>query len=116
MDGQLYGWEKSTRRLVRINPNTAAISFIGPVQNQWRNFGALYFDEQGTIIGYGDNLNQGANQTQETLVKIDPATGVVNVIGTGPVTNDNDGTSCSFGLALTKACLLYTSPSPRDRG
>ena len=39
---------------------------------------------------------------------------VVSVTGSN-IPNDNS-LSCSFGTIMISACLLYTSPSPRDRG
>ncbi|MCB9232654.1 MAG: HYR domain-containing protein [Bacteroidia bacterium] len=101
VDGQLYAWASSADRLMRINPATAATTYVGPVQSQWNGFGALYFNAQGDIIAYGDNASITSTQ-QETLVKIDPNTGLVSALGTGSGVNGNDGCSCSANIELTK--------------
>ncbi len=99
-NGLIYIWNTNARQLYTIDPGTGAASPIGNT-DQYDEFGALYFNEQGEIIAYGDDSNISATD-QETLVKIDPATGVVTPIGIGPNTEENDGCSCAFGVALTK--------------
>ena len=107
IDGLIYGWEKGARQLIKINPSNGSIINIGSPDTRWANFGALYFNEQGEIIAYGNDVNI-TTSIQETLVKIDPTTGVVSVIGTGPETSNNDGCSCSFGLSITKEIASST--------
>ncbi|MCP3999285.1 MAG: DUF11 domain-containing protein, partial [Gammaproteobacteria bacterium] len=107
-DGQLYAWSMDDNQLVKINPNTAAITLIGsPATHPWGGFGALYFNAQGEIIAYGNDGTITATQ-QETLVKIDPATGVITALGIGPGTSANDGCSCAYGIELTKAASPTT--------
>jgi len=59
------------------------------------------FNAQNEIIAYGNNISANTTQ-QESLVKIDPTTGVVTSLGNGPDTDKNDGCSCAFGIELTK--------------
>ncbi|MCP3907770.1 MAG: hypothetical protein GY712_07105, partial [Oceanicoccus sp.] len=106
-DGQLYGWRDGDGPLYKIDPTNANLTIIGSTDTRWVVFGALYFNAQGEIIAYGNDANI-TTSSQETLVKIDPATGVVNVLGTGPETGINDGCSCAFGIEMTKAAAPTT--------
>ncbi len=113
-DNLIYIWNTDANQLNTVNPITGTTSAIGSPNTQYAEFGALYFDDQGDIIAYGDDLN-AAGTDQETLVRIDPGTGVVTPIGTGPNTNtdENDGCSCSFGAGLTKS-VSASSAVPGD--
>ncbi|MEO1258229.1 MAG: DNRLRE domain-containing protein [Bacteroidota bacterium] len=102
LDGYLYGWETATNRLVRMNPADASFTYIGSSDTRWQKFGAFYFNEQGEIIAYGDDTDSAGSE-QETLLKVDPGTGVVTPIGTGPETDQNDGCSCAYGLGFSKS-------------
>ncbi len=106
-DSQIYGWDENTNQLAKVDPSDGTVYFIGSPDTRWRTFGALYFNLQGEIIAYGDDTNITETH-QETLVKIDPDTGVVTVLGTGPETNSNDGCSCAYGIELTKAAAPTT--------
>ncbi|MCP4120482.1 MAG: DUF11 domain-containing protein, partial [Bacteroidetes bacterium] len=106
-DGQLYCWSRDNQ-LVSIDPGDATSVLVGSPNTNFRVFGALYFNEQGEIIAYGDDVNVGIALNQETLVKIDPATGVVTVLGTGPATGYNDGCSCAYSIEMTKAAAPTT--------
>lgn len=101
-DGQLYGFDMSTDRLMRIDPITVNTTYIGASSTQFRAFGAMYFNTQGKIIAYGDDQTISSTD-QESLVQIDPYTGVISVLGIGLNTNGNDGCSCTFGIDMTKA-------------
>ena len=99
-DGQLYGWHASNKQLLRINSVTGAFVTVGPPQPQWAAFGASVFNAQGEIIAYGNDVTNPLDL--ETLVKINPMTGIVTPLGVGPSTLATDGASCSFGIELTK--------------
>ena len=107
-DGQLYCWNSPSRRLFKINPTNAVATAVGPSDSRFGGFGALYFNAQGDILAYGDNTTI-TTSSQETLVKIDPNTGVATILGTGPNVGGNDGCSCSFGLEMTKEASVATA-------
>ncbi|MCP3895978.1 MAG: DUF11 domain-containing protein, partial [Bacteroides sp.] len=101
-------------QLVKVDPSNGNVTYIGAHNNQWHTFGSMYFNAQGEIIAYGNDVTFGSgsgSKDQETLVKIDPATGVVNILGRGPETSNNDGASCAFGIELTKATSSTTVDS-----
>ncbi|MEM6963112.1 MAG: discoidin domain-containing protein [Bacteroidota bacterium] len=104
IDGMLYAWHDNQSRLYRIDPTDASTIVIGAADNQYDEFGAIYFNTQGEIIAYGDD-NTITSTNQETLVKIDPSTGVVSALGQGLNTGSNDGCSCAFGIEITKAAV-----------
>ena len=97
LDEQLYGWSGSPRLLFKMNPNTGAQTKVpgnAPLAiNSWSWAGALYFNPQGDILGYQGN----------EIFKVDPNTGIGQLVGTGPSISSNDGCSCSFGVEMTKS-------------
>ena len=102
LDGMLYGWERNSNQLMRIDPATGASNFIGSPDPQYGVMGSAYFNAQGDLIAYGDDLNVLASE-QETLVRIDINTGAVTPLGMGPDTRSNDGCSCPYGIELLLA-------------
>ena len=100
-DGQIYAWEQATRQLVTIDAANATVSYIGSPNPQYSVFGALYYDNNNGIIAYGNDESNTAT-LQETLVTIDPDTGIVSPLATGPSTNTNDGCSCVFTIEFDK--------------
>jgi uncharacterized repeat protein (TIGR01451 family) len=101
VDGLIYIWSTDTNQLYSINPTTGASSAIGSPNTQYLEFGSMFFNEQGDIIAFGNDVNISATG-QETLVKINSSTGVVSTIGTGAEIAENDGCSCAFGVGMTK--------------
>ncbi len=101
-DGMIYGWRNSTNQLNRIDPVTGIATPIGSSNAQYDFFGAVYFNTQGELIAYGDDVTITTSD-QETLAKIDVNTGVVTPLGTGPSTNTNDGCSCAYSVELAKS-------------
>lgn len=97
IDEQLYGWSGNPKLLFKMNPNTGAQTKIpgnAPVAiNRWGWTGALYFNPQGDILGYQGN----------EMFKINPSTGIGQLVGTGASKSSNDGCSCSFGVEMTKS-------------
>ena len=98
--GDVYGWETAGRRLVKIDPQTAAIDFAGPSYPDFSLFGGIVFNAQEQIIAYGNDILNPGNQ--ETLVLIDPETGIVTRIGTNISVGINDACSCPFTIDLLK--------------
>ena len=101
-DGLLYIWDADNSVLKSIHPTTGIATQIGFPNTQYASLGAFYFNEQGKILAYGNDVNVGAN-IEETLLSIDPVTGVVTPIGIGPDADFNDGCSCAFGVDMTKS-------------
>jgi gliding motility-associated-like protein/uncharacterized repeat protein (TIGR01451 family) len=97
IDEQLYGWYGTTKLLFKMDPNTAAQTKIpgnAPIAiNSWGWTGAMYFNPQGDILGYQGN----------EIFKVDPNTGIGQLVGRGPTKSSNDGCSCSFGVEMTKS-------------
>jgi gliding motility-associated-like protein/uncharacterized repeat protein (TIGR01451 family) len=97
LDEQIYGWSGNPRLLFKMDPITGVQTKVpgnAPIAiNSWSWAGALYFNPQGDILGY-----QGNN-----IFKVDPNTGIGQLVGTGPTKSSNDGCSCSFGVEMTKS-------------
>jgi gliding motility-associated-like protein/uncharacterized repeat protein (TIGR01451 family) len=97
IDEQLYGWNGTPALLFKMDPNTAAQTKIpgnAPIAiNRWKWTGALYFNPQGEILGY----------YRDEMFKVDPNTGIGQLVGTGPSKTSTDGCSCSFGVEMTKS-------------
>ena len=101
-DGQIYAWDQAIDQLVTIDETDASVSYIGSPNPQYSVFGALYYDNNNGIIAYGNDESNTAT-LQETLVTIDPDTGIVSPLATGPGTNTNDGCSCVFTIEFDKS-------------
>ena len=110
-DGYLYGFDETVGRLFKISTINGTSTAVGPVDNRWGPFGALYFNPQGNIYGYGDDKSIPPSSSQETFAEIDPATGIISPVDTGIITRLNDGTSCSFGIELSKVASVDTVTS-----
>ena len=97
IDNKIYGWSGGPKLLFNIDLTTGAQTKIpgnAPLaNNSWGWIGALYFNAQGDILGY-----EGTN-----MIKIDPTTGIGQLVGFGSQKKGNDGCSCSFGVEMTKA-------------
>lgn len=97
LDEQIYGWSGSPKLLFKMDPNTGVQTKVpgnAPIAiNSWGWTGALYFNPQGDILGYKGN----------EMFKVDPNTGIGQLVGTGPSKSSNDGCSCSFGVEMTKS-------------
>lgn len=97
IDEQIYGWSGNPKLLFKMDPTTGAQTKVpgnAPLAiNSWSWTGALYFNPQGDILGYQGNK----------MFKVDPNTGIGQLVGTGSTKSSNDGCSCSFGVEMTKA-------------
>ena len=91
------------------------IADVGIVEGRITDIGHLgtsarqVIDASGLVVapGFIDNhCHFDAQITWDPLCTFSPQHGVTTVIFG----------NCSLTLAPTKPCLLYTSPSPRDRG
>ncbi|MGB7393860.1 MAG: gliding motility-associated C-terminal domain-containing protein [Pricia sp.] len=100
-DGKIYGWSFDTKQLFTLEPSDASKILIGSPNTRYRLFGALYYDSSNGIIAYGDDETVPGSG-QETLVTIDPDTGVVTPLANGPSTTVNDGCSCVFSIEFAK--------------
>lgn len=98
IDEQLYGWYGDSKLLFKMNPNTAAQTKIPgnapiAINGSWGWTGALYFNPQGEILGY----------YRDEMFKVNPTTGIGQLVGRGPSKSSTDGCSCSFGVEMTKS-------------
>jgi len=107
MDGLIYMWNSDDNQLYAVDPSNGSATAIGSPNTQYGSFGSMFFNEQGDLLAYGDDLNNTA-AGPETLVHIDTATGAVTALGTGPEAIQNDGCSCTNGIALTKEASANT--------
>ena len=101
INGLLYAWNQNTRQLNSINVNDATTTTIGPRNENYREFGALYYGSSNSIIAYGRDVRSSIPK-QQTLVTINPNSGIVTPLATGPSTGTNDGCSCVFVIDLEK--------------
>jgi len=87
-----------------IDPTSPDYGFIfaeGQLdQTVIQHLGAMFFDSQGQLFGYGDNIG-GSNQNR--LIRIDRNPAVANLVAIGPGASSNDGCSCPFSMFVTKA-------------
>lgn len=65
------------------------------------HMGAMFFDSQGGLFGYGAVGSFWTEQDQ--LIKIDRDPVVANLVAVGPGASANDGCSCPFSMYVTKA-------------
>jgi len=65
------------------------------------HIGAMFFDSQGKLFGYGIDPNE--TPTQNRLIRIDRDPAVAQIVARGPGASSNDGCSCPFSLYVTKA-------------
>lgn len=97
VDEQIYGWSGNPRLLFKMDPVTGVQTKVpgnAPIAiNRWGWTGAMYFNPQGDILGYQGN----------EMFKVDPNTGIGQLVGTGSSKSSNDGCSCSFGVEMTKS-------------
>ncbi len=112
-EGVIYGWDINNRILKRmyltgsgVSATVSKIESVGSGNNAFREVGSLYFEASGDLIGYSNDVNNP--KSQETLIRINTTTGVVQVIGEGESTSSNDGASCAYGLEFYKTTSSRT--------
>ena len=69
---------------------------------------------QKADVSYGRTLDGQGEWT--ALTKVTPSTNNVTLDSNEKIENFKENDSWGIGMTLTAICLLYTSPSPRDRG
>ena len=105
-DGFVY--HVINRVLYQIDPNNGTITTT-PTSADLANgsFGASWFDSSGNLFLFdnnpGDIWRVNVNDPND-----------VELVGQPGSDGGTDGTNCISSIDLTKDCLLYTSPSPRD--
>ena len=107
--GEIYGWNSTGNILSRIeldnlnNPTAVTgTTNIGSGNANFQTMGAAYFDADGTMVAYGDDITETIGAGQQSLVSINVTTGVLTKLGTGPLVTGNDGASCPYYLDLKK--------------
>ncbi len=108
---QRYGSGPTMTRghLLRVNmdPTSPDYGFVyseGALDNNVIvHMGAMFFDSQGQLFGYGAISNAGTGLNQNRLVRIDRNPTVANLVAIGPGASSNDGCSCPFSMFVTKA-------------
>jgi uncharacterized repeat protein (TIGR01451 family) len=98
----LYGYDSFTQRLVRIDYIFGDITYPVPASNVPVVTGSLFFDAYGNLFAYGSPT---AIQDQNSLYKIDPATGTSTFLTRGQTATSSDGCSCPYTIELSKSVL-----------
>lgn len=98
----LYGYDSFTQRLVRIDYIFGDITYPVPASNVPVVTGSLFFDAYGNLFAYGSPT---AIQDQNSLYKIDPATGTSTLLTRGQTATSSDGCSCPYTIELSKSVL-----------
>jgi gliding motility-associated-like protein len=105
--GGLFGFDNEGNRLVTINPDDGFIDeTIYPASDVADGLGAIFFDPFGNIYGYGTPIS---GDSANTLFTIDKATGIAEIVATGPATTGQDGCSCSYTIDLRKTVAPQVS-------
>jgi uncharacterized repeat protein (TIGR01451 family) len=98
----LYGYDSFTQRLVRIDYIFGDITYPVPASHVPVVTGSLFFDAYGNLFAYGSPT---AIQDQNSLYKINPATGVSTLLTRGQTATSSDGCSCPYTIELSKSVL-----------
>lgn len=98
----LYGYDSFQQRLAVIDPFTGSVTFPVPPTNVPVLSGSLFFDAYGNLFAYGSPT---PFQEQNTLYRIDPATGASTFLTRGENAPSSDGCSCPYTIELSKSVL-----------
>ncbi len=96
-DGQLYGFDATSRQLVRINPLNGAITKLPVVNTEAESVGSLFFDPFGNLFAYG---NKTRTEKQNTYFRIDKSNGRALPLAGGPEAQLTDGCSCPYTVGM----------------
>ncbi len=99
----VYGSPDNDRALYTINPLTGVANRIGDmvdINGDSHYAAAMFFDIYGQLWAYTD-INPGP-YAFVNLVRIDTATGAVELVATGNPTTRSDGAACPFGVVMEK--------------
>ena len=94
-----YGFDNFSHSMATINYQIGAVAPFGPSYPDIPNIGALFFDADGNLFGYGANA---ATTQNINLYGINTTTGTVTLLEQGPVFLGTDGCSCQV---VEDACL-----------
>lgn len=98
ISGELYGFDSSNNRLVKVNDQTGEISAPFPSSSLLESAGSLFFNAFGDLFAYGspDGFEQN------TLIKINKETGAFSLETMGPNARGTDGCSCPYTIEMEK--------------
>jgi gliding motility-associated-like protein len=96
--GELYGFDSSNNRLVKVDDATGVISAPFPSSNLLESAGSLFFNAFGDLFAYGspDGFEQN------TLISIDKNAGTFTIETMGPLAKGTDGCSCPYTIEMEK--------------
>jgi len=98
ISGELYGFDSSNNRLVKVDDATGVISAPFPSSNLLESAGSLFFNAFGDLFAYGspDGFEQN------TLISIDKNAGTFTIETMGPLAKGTDGCSCPYTIEMEK--------------
>ena len=114
-----------TDNLITPNSNTCATVAVGGTCTLTGTYVVTMTDAGGDVINtasvVSDEVPTPVSDTVTTPV--DPAAPALDISKPAPTNADEDGSgtvsvgdTLTYTITVTNTCLLYTSPSPRDRG
>jgi uncharacterized repeat protein (TIGR01451 family) len=103
VDKKFYGWRTDVHKLAAINPLNWTTTNIGAANPAYDAMESTFFTPQGKLLGYVDDISNGAPYTVETLVSMNAADGTISQAGYSNESVNSDGCSCPYQVKLTKA-------------
>jgi hypothetical protein len=100
----LWAHDIATSSIVTIDAVTGVVNKNFPPQPQIDQLGALFFDVQGNLYGYGSFQTL----TQDKFVRINKQTGEISLVGKGPESTGQDGCSCPYTIEIQKTAVPDT--------
>ena len=99
ISGELYGFDSSNNRLVKVDDQTGEIFAPFPSSSLLESAGSLFFNAFGDLFAYGspDGFEQN------TLIKINKNTGEFSLETMGPNARGTDGCSCPYTIEIEKS-------------
>ena len=111
------GFTLLEKEIEKFNP-TMMENLCGINQDIIRDVARIYAKSKSSIIFWGMGISQHVHGTQNafSLINLALITGHLGKPGTGlhPLRGQNNVQGASDAGLIPMACLLYTSPSPRD--
>lgn len=102
LDGQLYGYSPNARRFGTFDLANARFTRLGEYRTEKNlSVGSVFFAADGTLYAYGKSLDYTGGQ--DTLYRVDLATGEPTAVGSGDSVGRSDGTSCPYGQEFSKS-------------
>ncbi len=109
-NGNIYGWNEMSGKLIEIDPITQALDSL-PIQNNdvWK-VGGMFFDRNWQLYGYGSDASQ-PTAGQSSLMQFDINTGAKSNLVNDSIYKFLDACSCPYQVEFSKTTQQDTIES-----